>query len=182
MKKKKGKFIVVYGANNLGKTEQAKRLVQSLKAVGFKSRYIKYPIYDLEPTGPKINAALRKNSIITNLDLQKEFAQNRRDFEPQLVKTLNQGTWVVAEDYKGTGIAWGITYDIPLKQMEKINAVLLKEDFAVLLDGDRFTTGIEPAHRHEQKQISFWNRSRKSHKELAERYGWKIVNANQTRG
>ena len=99
MKKKKGKFIVVYGANNLGKTEQAKRLVQSLKAVGFKSRYIKYPIYDLEPTGPKINAALRKNSIITNLDLQKEFAQNRRDFEPQLVKTLNQGTWVVAEDY-----------------------------------------------------------------------------------
>ena len=42
-----GKFIVIYGVNNLGKTTQANMLVQKLKASGLKAEYLKYPIYDL---------------------------------------------------------------------------------------------------------------------------------------
>jgi len=175
---KRGKFIVIYGANNLGKTVQAKLLVDRLKENGLDSFYLKYPIYELEPTGPKINAALRQGISSSNLELQKLFAQNRRDFEPTLVDKIDRGEWPVTEDYKGTGIAWGVTYDIRLRKMEEINKALLREDLAILLDGERFTLVIERGHRHEAG--SRWEHAREVHRLLGERYGWEVVNANQS--
>jgi len=174
----KGKFIVIYGANNLGKTVQAKLLVEKLKKNGLDSFYLKYPVYELEPTGPKINAGLREGTGSSSLELQQLFAQNRRDFEPTLVEHLDRGEWPVTEDYKGTGIAWGTTYDISLSKMEEINEDLLAEDLAILLDGERFTSAIERGHRHEAG--SRWERAREVHQLLGERYGWEVVNANQS--
>lgn len=174
----RGKFIVLYGANNLGKSTQAKLLYQRLEQEGVPVRQLKYPIYDLEPTGPRINRALRGGLAISDLELQGEFVQNRRDFEPTLKGFLNEGVWVVAEDYKGTGIAWGVTHGIPLQIMEELNKGLLREDTAVLLDGERFSSGIEREHRHETS--GRWERARQVHLELARRYGWEIVDANQS--
>lgn len=176
---RRGKFIVIYGANNLGKSVQTQLLVESLRQQGFKIQPLKYPIYDLEPTGPRINQALREGLAISDEELQREFAQNRRDFEPELKRILEEGAWVVAEDYKGTGIAWGVTHDIPLETMEEINQDLLEEDVTILLDGERFTSGRERGHRYEDG--ADWKKARRTHLELAKRYGWEIVNANQTK-
>jgi thymidylate kinase len=134
----RGKFIVLYGANNLGKTTQVGMLDDRLLKIGGPNKVLKYPIYELEPTGSRINQALRGGLEISDEGLQREFAQNRRDFEPELKRILKEGTWVLAEDYTGTGIAWGVAHDIPLETMEKMNRDLLKEDVAVLLDGERF--------------------------------------------
>ena len=41
----RGKFIVLYGINNLGKTTQAKFLVEKLQSQGLRAEYVKYPIY-----------------------------------------------------------------------------------------------------------------------------------------
>lgn len=173
----KGKFIVLYGANNLGKSAQLERLSDNLHRQGKTVKVIKYPVYDLEPTGPRINAALREGLELSAEELQIEFAQNRKDFEPTLRQCLDRGEWVISEDYKATGIAWGITYGIPLERMEEINSGLLNEDLAILLDGERFTSGIERKHKHERD--AKWERARAIHLELAERYGWECVNANQ---
>src|SRR3989344_2770441 len=173
----KGKFIVIYGANNLGKTEQANRLIARLKEEGIKANYLKYPVYDLEPTGPIINAALRRGLELSDLELQKQFAENRRDFEPQLKRVLGEDVWVVAEDYKGTGIAWGITQGASLDEMEEINRDLLENNLEILLDGQRFASGVEKGHRYED--YANWQKAREVHLMLAERYGWKVVNANQ---
>lgn len=174
--KERGKFIVIYGANNLGKSTQVGLLGRTLSAMGKEVEVIKYPIYSLEPTGPRINDMLRGGSLeLTPEELQREFAQNRRDFQPRLESLLNSGKWVVAEDYKGTGIVWGVTYGVSLEVMEEINAGLLDEDLAVLLDGERFSAGIERAHLHEQG--GKWDLARKVHLELAERYGWVVIGA-----
>ncbi|PJE70133.1 hypothetical protein COU97_01290 [Candidatus Shapirobacteria bacterium CG10_big_fil_rev_8_21_14_0_10_48_15] len=173
-----GKFIVLYGANNLGKSTQVRFLVQRLEQEGVPAKLLKYPIYDLEPTGPQINAVLRKGVAMTDEGLQDLFARNRRDFEPILKEVLGRGIWVVAEDYTGTGVSWGVTHNIPLATMEEINKGLLKEDLAILLDGERFSAGIEREHRHEAG--SDWEKARQVHLELASRYGWEVVNANQT--
>jgi thymidylate kinase len=176
--KKRGKFIVIYGANNLGKSTQVDQLVEKLQKRGIRVKKIKYPIYDLEQTGPRINAALREGLPMTDRELQKEFSQNRRDFEPQLVELLKQGWWVVGEDYTGTGVAWGVTHDIPLEEMEKMNEGLLQEDIGILMDGKRFILGKEKGHRHEDG--ADWEKARSVHQDLAKRYGWKSVKANQS--
>lgn len=172
-----GKFIVIYGPNNLGKTTQAKLLTFNLSLAGYGARYLKYPIYET-PTGQRIDGALRRNLTLTDLELQKEFAANRRCSEPILQEMLENGETVVAEDYKGTGIAWGVVNGISLAEMEGMNSGLLDEDLAICLDGERFVSGIERGHRYEEQRD--WQLARRVHQELAERYSWQMVDANQS--
>ncbi len=178
MKRAKGKFIVVYGANNVGKTTQTNLLVSKLVEQGYKVKSIKYPIYNLKPTGPQINSVIRGGEKMDELDLQKLFAQNRRDFEPKLIDLLNHGYWIIAEDYKGTGISWGVASGISFRKLEKINNGLLAEDLAIVLDGPRFTTFIERSHRNEDRDKR-WELGRKAHLMSAKRYGWKVIQSDR---
>ena len=109
MSTKKGKFIVFYGINNLGKTTQAKRLVDNLNRDNIKAEYIKYPIYDLPPSGELINGYLRQGNPFNfnPRELQILYAFNRTQFQATLSAKLDQGIIIVAEDYIGTSLAWG---------------------------------------------------------------------------
>lgn len=175
-----GKFIVFYGINCLGKTLQAKKLVDRLRAEGHQAEYLKYAIYDLEPSGPILNQYLRQGNPL-NLS-PREFqifqALNRTQYQPELIKKLEGGIIVVAEDYVGTGIAWGIGAGVDKDFLRKINSHLLKEDSAILLDGERFATGIEEKHRHE-KDKELTSKVRTIHQELGIENKWNKINANQ---
>lgn len=174
-----GKFIVLYGANNLGKSTQARTLVDSLKSRGIDATYIKYPIYDLAPTGPAIFDILHgKKTLPSEENLQKLFVQNRKDYEETLKDILNRGTWVIAEDYIGTGIAWGMVRGLKLEDLEKLNEGLLDEDLGILLYGSRFKHSVEKGHINEENE-KVWEKAQEKHLELAKRYGWKKINANQ---
>jgi len=182
MKDKKGQFIVICGMNNLGKTTVIDGLMEHLKTKGENVVFLKYPIYDLEPTGPRINKYLRGGNPenLTSDTVQEIYVQNRKDFEPQLISMLEQGKLVIAEDYIGTGIVWGMIGGASLERMEKLNKGLKETDLTILLDGERFLTGIESGHTHENA-MELWDKGRQIHLDLAARYNWKIVNANQTR-
>lgn len=52
----KGKLITLYGVNNIGKSTHASKLVEHLKQAGNVAVNLKYHIYDLEPTEPKLSA------------------------------------------------------------------------------------------------------------------------------
>src|SRR3989344_1533022 len=160
-----GKLIVLYGINNLGKSTQARILVERLNSAGRKAKYLKYPIYDLEPTGPALNSYLRGGNPdkLTAKDAQILYAKNREQYEPTLKMDLESGRDVVAEDYWGTGVAWGIGGGVG-------------KDF--LLGGKRFESSIEKDHLHET-DAGFINKVDAIHKELAAEFGWKIVDANQ---
>ena len=145
----------MYGINNIGKSTHAKMLVERLVQEGYDAVYLKYPIYDLEPTGPRINAILRSegNQEISEKDLQMLFKENRRDFEPQLREMISMGKIVVAEDYTQTGIAWGTAKGLEEIWMEDLNLGLLEEDFAILLVGERSLHAVEPTHIHESNNV-----------------------------
>ncbi len=174
-----GKFVVLYGANNLGKTTQAKMLVDCFKDKRIEATYIKYPRYDLASTGPVIYDILHgKKPLPTEEELQKLFVQNRADFEPTLKEMLGRGTWVIAEDYIGTGIAWGMVRGLKVEDLEKLNEGLLKEDLGILIYGSRFKHSVEKGHINEESE-EVWKKAQEKHLELAKRYGWKKINANQ---
>jgi len=183
----KGKFIVIYGSNNLGKTTQIELLIEKLQRLNIDSVRIKYPIYNLEPTGPLINKILRHEESLDRSYSEKEiqtiYAQNRHDYQSTLEDYLSSGKNVIAEDYTGTGIAWGITRDLDIDTLEEINKELLLPDFSILLDSEtRFISGIEKSHKNEgSAKEGIWIKNRDIHRELAKRYQWKIINANQTR-
>ena len=180
MRQDTGKLIVIYGINNLGKTTQAHLLVDQLKQAGSRAEYLKYPIYNIEPTGPQLNQILRSGrpQTISEIELQEIYAQNRRDFQPQLETKLKAGDIIVAEDYIGTGIAWGAAKGAPLGTLEKQNADLIPVGIAILLDGERFLEAKESNHLHESND-ELMARCRQIHQQLAEKYDWQTINANQ---
>lgn len=177
----KGLFIVLHGANNLGKSTQAKLLVEKMNKENHQTEYLKYPIYDILPSGKMINDYLR-NSNPLNLsprEAQTIYTLNRTQFEPELKLKLALGTNVVAEDYTGTGLAWGIGAGVQEEYLKLINSHLLKEDLTFLLDGERFKESTEDGHKHETDE-ELWQKVRQSHLKLSQEFNWLKINANLT--
>ena len=111
--------------------------------------------------------------------MQKKYADNRKRYERELKKRLANGKWIVAEDYIGTGIAWGLTWGGDLEYLEKINKKLLQPDLEILIHGERFLTAVEKDHRNEMEPERI-RICKNFHLLLAKKYGWKIVKANRS--
>lgn len=177
---RKGKFIVLYGINNLGKTTQAKKLVDRLNLAGFNAEYLKYPIYGLRPSGELLNGYLREGNPynLSPREAQIIYAVNRTQYEKELEEKLESGVNIIAEDYTGTGLAWGIGAGAGEQFLKNINCHLLKEDLAFLFDGERFKDAAESGHRHENNE-ELLGKVRQAHLKLGQEYGWFKINANQ---
>ncbi|MFA5130927.1 MAG: dUTP diphosphatase [Patescibacteria group bacterium] len=174
-----GKLIVFYGINNLGKSTQAKLLVERLKANGYQAEYLKYAIYDLLPSGEILNDYLRSGNPfdLSPREAQTIQALNRTQYQGDLIAKLKAGINVIAEDYKGTGIAWGLGAGVNESYLKKINSHLIDEDLVFLFDGERFRQAIENNHKHENDE-ELMTKVRWAHLKLREEYGWWKINAN----
>jgi len=179
-----GRMIALYGINGIGKTTQAELLVRFLQSQGKQASRLKIPVYDLEPEGPFIykylhDAKFREKNEVTTEVLQEKYAKNRERYEPELWKRLAAGEWIVAEDYAGTGIAWGLTWGADLEYLEEINRGLHQPDLNILMHGERFQTATEVGHRNEMadERIKI---CKNFHLLLGEHYGWEQVAANQS--
>ena len=91
-----------------------------------------------------------------------------------LLELLKDGD-VLAEDYFGTGLAWGLTRGVERAYLYDINSDLLTPDISILLDGERFSSGIEMGHRNEAVEQSMWERNREIHRQLAMEFGWEVA-------
>lgn len=173
--KKRGTFITIYGINNIGKSTHAKRLVRRLKAEGHKATYLKYPIYDLKPTGPLLNKILRsKGQKMSEEELQMWFVLNRFHFQPRLEALLKKGVIVAAEDYVGTALAWGAAKGADRKELAAMNTFLVQEDLAIYFHGKRDERATEAQHIHETNKALI-KRCQKEYDRLARTLKWKKV-------
>jgi thymidylate kinase len=180
MLKIKGLLITIMGINNVGKTTQQNLILKVLKNKGYRVVTLKYPIYELEPTGPRCNSYLRKNNPedLTPKEFQKLCAQNRFDFQKELEILLQENHFVVAEMYTGSGICFGMADGIDKNELIKMNKGLIIPDKSILLDGERFLEAKEESHNYEQDDKKM-DIIRQNHLELAKDFSWSIVNANQ---
>lgn len=175
----KGKLIVFYGINNLGKTTQAKMLVDHLNKKNIPAEYLKYALYDVPPAGPLINDYLRGGNPykFTPREYQLLHYIDRITYEPTLKGKLAKGINIVAEDYFGTAVAWGKGAGVDEKLLEYLYSFVYKEDIAILFEGERFRESIEKNHKHET-DVALTERVRQIHLDLAAKHGWIKINAN----
>jgi len=177
---RRGRLIAIYGTNNLGKTIQAELLVKRLvEKLQLSARYLKFPLYDLEPTGPEINAYLREGNprSLTAREFQLLQILNRTDHNQNVGLNLGMGNNLVVEDYWGTGVAWGVGAGVDRDFLIRLNQRIYKEDLAILLDGERFSDSVEQNHLHEEDD-SLTERVRREHLYLADKFGWPVVQVN----
>lgn len=168
-----GTFIAIYGVNNIGKSWHAKFLVERLNGLGKKAVYVKYPIYDIKPSGPFLNKTLRsgEGQKISEEELQTWYALNRFQFQPELKKMLEENDYVIAEDYTGTGICWGHTKGANLEWLESLNSQFVKPDIEILMTGERKQESVEEGHLHESND-ALLEKAEDVLEMLADRYNW----------
>ena len=179
--KKSGILFALLGVTNLGKTTQQELLMKRLTDEGHKVVYVKYPRYDLEPTGPRINAYMRKGNPegMTPQEFHKLQIQNKKDFEPELEGLLEAHDIVLAEMYTGTGITYAMGDGLDKAWIVEQYAPLREADVSILLDGQRFLASREAGHIFEDDDAKT-ELVRQAHLELAQDFGWHVVNANGT--
>jgi len=178
---KKGKLINLLGINNLGKTTQVNRLKDLIESLNMTCKVLKYPVYDLEPTGPRITLATKKGNPegLSSKELQELNSENKHDFQLTLINLLQEHDYVIAEMYKGTSVAFGMGEGLPQDFLESLEEDLYPEDVSILLDGERFMEAKEEGHRFEEDSNKM-DKIREIHLMLAKQRGWKVVNANQS--
>ncbi len=172
----RGRLITLYGINNIGKTTHATLLVKNLRDRGVDAVYLKYPVYSLAPSGIFLNKILRTHGKqkISEEELQLWFVLNRYQFQPKLKEMLDSGKTVIAEDYCGTGIAWGHAKGMNLKTLEGMNKFFIQEDASILLEGPRRLSAREKKHVHESND-ALVRRCAVVFKKLAKKYDWEKI-------
>jgi len=142
---------------------------------------MKYPVYDLDPSGKILNNYLREGNKynLAPREIQTIYALNRTQYESTLKEKLESGVNIIAEDYTGTGICWGIGAGVDEEYLKLINSHLLKEDLDFLFDGERFTESTEKNHKHETDE-ELLEKVRQAHLRIGEELDWKKINANLT--
>ena len=178
---KRGKLIVFYGINNVGKSTQADLLKSRLKKEGVKVVFYKIPQYTVEPAGVMIDEYLRKHNPykLSPREAQLLYALDRSNFRMELERLLSSGTWVIFEDYWGTGVMWGVGRGVSKKFLLRVNADNIQEDLTFLLKGKRLKAAKEKVHINEHDD-ALTAKVGKISVELAKEFKWKIINGNQS--
>lgn len=171
----KGVLIAVYGPDGVGKHKQGDLLENNLMGVGISAKRLRYPVYDVQPTGPRLDNILHKHrEKLPEEEMQALFAQNRADFEPTLKSWLDSGAVVIAENYKGTGLVWGVVRGLDEGKMVELNKHFVEPDVAIVLDGPRW----EDRPDHPYGEEDEWYKVRQMYLTMADKYGWVKVDAN----
>lgn len=151
----KGILIVLYGGHNRGKSIQAEELIKALKKMNHKVRYIKYPVYDLFPTGPRINDYMRQGNS-RNIEpkyIQILCVRNMINAQKELViPSLRNGEIVLAEDYMATTLAYAMATGLDsdfITTLRELQRPIVHPDFAFIFKGKRFKEAMEKNHAHE---------------------------------
>ena len=174
----RGFLIVVEGIDGAGKTTHARRLVRWLRERGIQAHYT------FEPTRGTIGRILEEMASKRRVDVRVEallFAADRIDHLNRIIKPLLEMGYVVVSDrYVHSSIAYQSITVGDQRWVEELNRFAEKPDLVILLDVDP-EIGLRriKGRRARFERIEILKRVRRKYLELAEREGFKIINANR---
>ena len=128
-----GKFIVIEGLDGSGQTTQANLLRDFLLKTGQGTILTKEPTRDSE-AGQKIREILDKKTGVELLQLQKLFAQDRKEhLEKLIMPALKEGKTVISDRYFFSSFAYGSASGADLDWLIEINNTFLIPDLTIIL-------------------------------------------------
>lgn len=129
----KGKFIVLEGLDGSGQSTQVELLKNFLTEKGIKVLATKEPTIQSE-AGRKIKSILEQKEKIDSAELQKLFAQDRKEhLEKLIIPALQRGEFVISDRYFFSTFAYGVSDGLDLDWLIKINDDFLLPDVIIVL-------------------------------------------------
>ena len=105
MSVRRGALIVLEGIDRTGKTTQAAKLVEALRADGIKVSAKRYPDRTTA-TGTVINAYLQNKAELDDHVIHLLYSANRWEAKAEMEALLSSGTTLVVDRYSFSGVAF----------------------------------------------------------------------------
>ncbi len=123
-----GKFIVIEGLDGSGQSTQASLLKDWLSGI-----LTKEPTKD-SLAGKKIKKILEKEETISPFELQKLFADDRKEhLENVVISALKKGSAVISDRYFFSSFAYGSSEGLDLDSLIEMNQDFLLPDLTIIL-------------------------------------------------
>ena len=173
-------FVVLEGADGSGKTTQAQRLAERLRAEGHEV------VATREPGGTPAGAAIR--SIVlgeVDIDPMTEallIAADRAEHVAKVIRpALRRGAVVVSDRYVPSSLAYqGVARGLGVDVVERLSATAtdgLEPDLVVILDvGPEVAAARRTASPDRlEREPAFQETVRRAYRDLAASHGWHVV-------
>lgn len=180
-----GRFIVLEGADGVGKSTQALRLAQRLREEG------RQVVTTFEPGATPVGSRIRELVLGEPLDPRAEallIAADRAQHVAEVVRpALQRGIDVVSDRFVPSSLAYqGVARGLGVEEIWELSDWAtggLEPDLVIVLDAHEDvvrTRRAGPEDRLEREGSAFHNRVFGAYRELAEHHGWVLVDASRS--
>lgn len=174
----KGTFIAIEGIDAVGKRTQTSILSSWLASKGFKIRTLSFPFYQTV-IGREIRKFLDGGTNYPQEVRAMLYAANRWERKADLEAILASTDVTIVNRYTGSNLAYGTSYGLDLEWLLNLEAGLPKPDLVLVLDAP--PTKLVPRRGSNkdsyERNIDLQEKARSAYLMLAEKFGWRVVDA-----
>ncbi|MFH1280949.1 MAG: hypothetical protein ABIJ43_05260 [Candidatus Beckwithbacteria bacterium] len=206
MKRRRGKLVVIDGADGSGKATQTKKLLKYLKKQKIKNRYITFPRYYTSFHGKHVGRFLTGefggNNEVSPYMSSLAFALDRLTARDEIVEWLEEGNVVVADRYVSASLAhqgskmpprkrkafldWLYDMEYKVHKLPKEDIVIylyVPVDTAQALIGKKGKRGYTKGKDEAEKDLKHQAKSIEMYKELCKRFRhWQMIKCVDSKG
>jgi dTMP kinase len=178
LKPLRGRIIALEGIDQSGKRTQTRLLANELKKKGAKVSTISFPIYK-SPSGRQIRQFLEGKQKYPATSLHMLYSLNRWENQEQIIKLTQNSDFVIADRYYPSNLAYGVSRGLSLDWLQGLDRGLPTASLVVVLDVPvpasfaRKSRGRDVHEKNRQLLVKV----RRAYRTLANKLGWKMVDA-----
>lgn len=175
---KRGALVGIEGIDAAGKRTQTSLLAEWLRAKGLTVATISFPDYSTS-IGKEIRDFLHGRKAYPAEVRHMLFAANRWEDKAKVEALLASFDVSIVNRYTESNLAYGIANDLNLDWLSSLEAGLPKTDAVLVLDAppSALYNRRASAKDNYERNARIQERAREAYKELALRFGWKLIDA-----
>ncbi len=180
MSRARGAFIVIEGIDAVGKGTQTSILKSWLASKGFSARTLSFPAYETI-IGREIKKFLAGTVRYPPEVRAMLYAANRWEKKAEIESILLKTDAVIVNRYSGSNLAYGVSSGLRLEWLLNLEAGLPEPNLTIVLDGspDKLVSRRGKNKDSYEGNIDLQAKSRSAYLELAEKFGWTVVEADR---
>ncbi len=177
-------LLVIEGPDKAGKSTQARMLNDALTRMGYRCATMSFPDYST-PIGREIEAFLQGKREYPLRVKHMLLSANRWEKKDELERLLAENDVVILNRYYQSNLVYGLANGLDIQWLEMLDRCLPKEDLVIVLHVSADTAleraSLNSMHKDEFENIEMLRRVSLLYLELAERYGWVVVDGSRGR-
>ncbi|MFN3654890.1 MAG: dTMP kinase [Candidatus Nitrosotenuis sp.] len=175
-------IIVIEGADQAGKKTQSQLLAYALRKIRIKTKIFSFPDYTT-PLGQEINKFLHGKRKFPPQVIHCLLAANRWEKLTAIQQAHQKNSVIIMNRYYQSNLVYGVANGLNLNWLQSLDEGLPKADLVIVLDVPQKVSFLRKKTKRDrfEKNTEFLKRISKTYKTLAKKFGWKVIDASQTK-